>query len=1573
MRPQQRNTKRPPLKTQRAPKPLFATADPARSATWESRRSVKENAFKKLLVAGNISEATNLLATDPILRVSDLLTKIQRGNSFLHAAITMPKVNSQEFIDLIIEHRQALGATLDERNSEGFAPLHVAIKNSNLQAARSLIYGGAYINIQDKQGNTPLHLAILANNEQAVQALVELGANITIRNKKDFSAQGLAKRHLEELSGKESRPRGRFGRKKRPETFDAPPEPVQPVQAPELIVESPEAGNTNGNWGVSDLSINDGDCHSEHGPGAPTRGWDASQPDVAYPADDDWAASSPADWSMAGGSNAESSGWAADMQSSAASDDLTNIPAIDNHNVNRLNSSLLESVADDFDIFGTVVPPPVSLPGTCDEDDAEAASSSSSYSGSDLDRPEKERKLRRAEKRARKLAQKDEDREARLARQAQKQAKTTSKPEKTTFQAPPATQQAHEIDDHDLGFDLFRSGSDLTASTNTADQSGSLFTSEDSLFHSAQIPATEEEPEPVEPDTPLVIALRILRWLRNHAKVTGKSQKLFLDSIKAGCFASELEISLQTLTWINAVQPQSNESALLCAINYSSADVVYHLISELYAIPRIANLVNESLLHHAVNRGDPRIVSVLLAHDANVFVRNSKGNTPLETALQSPAGANWEIVSALLEATLERPVVAQVQKLTQSICWCLREAVKRGSIDTIRQILASGVVSLASASTGAGWTALHLAVKFGHLEIMELLLKSADAKIINARTSDGFSAVHMAIENAKNQGEDSVDMLNLLLKYGADPNATIKSGISALHMAARHGLFESSAALLRAGAKPDVWNDRLRTPLWLAFKDSRSPICQILVKHGATDLNGKVTYLTGEPLLYESIRRADSDLVRAMIDQKWDFDPLWKHPKTGMTLANLAVMKELDDDVVSVIGKKFLEVTTPKKQQQENDATYSSFSVVAVEENPIPEPSVNANVLGRGPLHTAVMIGSEPMVDLLCSIGFDCNKEDTKGISPISLSLIHQKIHLLRLMAGKYGGLLSFAPVERSRRKPSAQILVELGLDQKDLLQIYLDQKPADAASALWFAIEQNRIDMARWLLFERGTDPNTSFGDLKRTILHRVVQKGDIEAVRLLLSARDAANSSACNVNCQDKHGWTALHIAIQKDHKDIAHLILDDPDVDVSLEDERKFTPLHLGLAVPRMTDVVNKIISLHRNGMRVDLDNSFGKNPLFYALRSRQWEVAAKLLSMSGTVSLSNQDSKIGNSGWSLLHIAAVNGFSDIIHELARGADYRTVNAQEGLGWTPLHLAVRHLHVGAVEALLRYGASVAVATHKLWNPLHTLATIFDVDELKAAGPERLANAEKILNLLLSSADAYSAAMAPNEVKNTPLDLAISFENEYVAKTFLDRGFIRSRSFDFVEFTGLPVHKAVGRRSIATLNILLHKINQLPAEKRFEIMNQTRGRSAWPALFAAVQQHGTPTAMITTLVQNGANVTLCDNNWQNILHLVGNAGSTDAARALRKALPEKILKKLMSGTESQGFTPMDVASGRWIKRYFRKAFLHSYRKTAEDRHLGKPDRTRTRREKAEKRRGWDRQVRFEKDQYMQHRRDYF
>lgn len=564
----------------------------------------------------------------------------------------------------------------------------------------------------------------------------------------------------------------------------------------------------------------------------------------------------------------------------------------------------------------------------------------------------------------------------------------------------------------------------------------------------------------------------------------------------------------------------------------------------------------------------------------------------------------------------------------------------------------------------------------------------------------------------------------------------------------------------------------------------------------------------------------------------------------------------------------------------------------------------------------------------------------------MSLALLNNHLPLMELMAAKYGGQLRFAAVSRSRRQSSAQILVELGFENKGLLELFLDQQPAEAASALWFAISQNRWDTARWLLHERRTDPNTAFGSLKRTIIHESVQKGCREAVDLLLGAHNS--SVHVDVNAQDSSGWTPLHIAIQMKHKAIAFSLLEIDSINVGLEDSRKMTPLHLALAVPDMHEVAERILSLNQANMGVESSNNYGKTPLHYAIKRRLWKIAGSVLA-AGPASIVNEFS-IGSTQWSILHIAAINGYADVLARLGRSADHRVLNSQEQSGWTPLHLAVRHLHADAVDILLRYGASLT-PTHQHWNPLHTLAATCDFDALEATDPVKAAEASRIFDILAMSQEFYSAASSRNSNKNTPLDVAITQNNISFAKRLLDRGITYSRSFDFDNFTGLPVHKAVDRRSVSCLKIVLYAISKLPKEQQASILARRRGRSEWTALHAAVVAQWGRADLIYELLKFGLNPLLRDANNQNVAHIAAQNSQSEALRAVLRCVPGPTATKLAQTQTVNGHTPYEVASGRSAKRILRNGFYRSYRHSAQDRFSGKPEKDAARRRKIEKR----------------------
>lgn len=103
---------------------------------------------------------------------------------------------------------------------------------------------------------------------------------------------------------------------------------------------------------------------------------------------------------------------------------------------------------------------------------------------------------------------------------------------------------------------------------------------------------------------------------------------------------------------------------------------------------------------------------------------------------------------------------------------------------------------LARESSYDGWTALHLAGFVGAAACAGTLL-SRGAEI------DQLSSNAMANTplSATLAGSGSLEIVNLLLKSGADPNKGGAGGFTPLHLAASRGAMEAIAALQKAGAK----------------------------------------------------------------------------------------------------------------------------------------------------------------------------------------------------------------------------------------------------------------------------------------------------------------------------------------------------------------------------------------------------------------------------------------------------------------------------------------------------------------------------------------------------------------------------------------------------------------------------------------------------------------------------------------------------------------------------------------------------------------------------------------------------
>src|SRR5687767_7296072 len=106
------------------------------------------------------------------------------------------------------------------------------------------------------------------------------------------------------------------------------------------------------------------------------------------------------------------------------------------------------------------------------------------------------------------------------------------------------------------------------------------------------------------------------------------------------------------------------------------------------------------------------------------------------------------------------------------------------------------------------------------------LLEGAD---LSVRSGDGFTPLHLAAFFA---GAETVKTI-LATGFPADADAVNRFKVRPIHSAAAAGDNESVAALLEAGANPNVQQEGGYTPLHTAAHNNDRALVELLLRHGA--------------------------------------------------------------------------------------------------------------------------------------------------------------------------------------------------------------------------------------------------------------------------------------------------------------------------------------------------------------------------------------------------------------------------------------------------------------------------------------------------------------------------------------------------------------------------------------------------------------------------------------------------------------------------------------------------------------------------------------------------------------------
>lgn len=202
---------------------------------------------------------------------------------------------------------------------------------------------------------------------------------------------------------------------------------------------------------------------------------------------------------------------------------------------------------------------------------------------------------------------------------------------------------------------------------------------------------------------------------------------------------------------------------------------------------------------------------------------NDKGKVAqLIAASPSLAKARNEAgVSALMQARYEFKL--EIVDLLKSSLGELDvfEAATLGDVSRLHVLLANEP-GLARSYSDDGFTPLHLAAFFGQPAAVEALLQYAPD--VNAVSRN---VMRVAVINAA-AASRSAEVVTLVLKAGANPDAQQQAGFTALHEAAVSNNTAMVSALLTAGADPGFRSDAGQTAAEMAREKGHKEIAEML-------------------------------------------------------------------------------------------------------------------------------------------------------------------------------------------------------------------------------------------------------------------------------------------------------------------------------------------------------------------------------------------------------------------------------------------------------------------------------------------------------------------------------------------------------------------------------------------------------------------------------------------------------------------------------------------------------------------------------------------------------------------------